>query len=321
MFASKEWTLDLTRKVVREAKKDRPVYFDDYSENETIIGQWLDGKPIYQLTITGLNFGEIKATAGLKYTNNLFGNNPHVFIITSFNTILLKHIISSHINGKNLDETYVSLGVNVFCSHKLTENFIYIYSGVPFSKGTELTLQYTKVSDAPNSFNPSMIKANKIDYQVDNLNVGFQDYSESEIIVGRWVDGKPLYRKSYKVTSPSTLNSSTVLFTYSSDIEIQDIDGFILAPDEDIPINFYYSAHNFVSCWSDHKNKQIKILVSNSSYISRPTIITALYTKTTDAPNSFSMDALLQQYNFNSNIENIVLDEYCSPDDVEEVLG
>ena len=307
MFASKEWTLDLTRKVVREAKKDRPVYFDDYSENEIIIGQWLDGKPIYQLTITGLDFGQINATKGLKYTNNLF--------------VDIDRIISSHINRKNLDEMYVSLGVNVFCSHKLTENFIYIYSGVPFSKGTELTLQYTKASDAPNSFNPSMIKANKIDYQVDNLNVGFQDYSESEIIVGRWVDGKPLYRKSYKVTSPSTLNSSTVLFTYSSDIEIQDIDGFILAPDEDIPINFYYSAHNFVSCWSDHKNKQIRILVSNSSYISRPTIITALYTKTTDAPNSFSMDALLQQYNFNSNIENVVLDEYCSPDDVEEVLG
>ena len=307
MFASKEWTLDLTRKVVREAKKDRPVYFDNYSENEIIIGQWLDGKPIYQLTITGLNFGEIKATTALKYTNNLF--------------VDIDRIISSHVNRRNLDATYISAGVDVYCAHKLTENFIYIYSGVPFNKGTELTLQYTKTSDAPNSFNPSMIKANKIDYQVDNLNVGFQDYSESEIIVGRWVDGKPLYRKSYKVTSPSKLNSSTVLFTYSSDIEIQDIDGFILAPDEDIPINFYYSAHNFVSCWSDHKNKQIRILVSNTSYISRSTIITVLYTKTTDAPNSFSMDALLQQYNFNSNIENVVLDEYCSPDDVEEVLG
>lgn len=307
MFASKEWTLDLTRKVVREAKKDRPVYFDNYSENEIIIGQWLDGKPIYQLTITGLNFGEIKATAGLKYTNNLF--------------VDIDRIISSHINRKNLNETYVSLGVNVFCSHKLTENFIYIYSGVPFSKGTELTLQYTKASDAPNSFNPSMIKANKIDYQVDNLNVGFQDYSESEIIVGRWVDGKPLYRKSYKVTTPSALKSSTVLFTYSSDMEIQDIDGCILAPDENIQVNYYYSTNNYVACWSNHKNKQIKMTVGHSNYISRPAIITILYTKTTDAVNSFSMDALLQQYNFNSNIENVVLDEYCSPDDVEEVLG
>ena len=196
MFASKKWTLDLTRKVVREAKKDRPVYFDSYSENEIIIGQWLDGKPIYQLTITGLNFGEIKATAGLKYTNNLF--------------VDIDRIISSHINRKNLDETYVSLGVNVFCSHKLAENFIYIYSGVPFSKGTELTLQYTKVSDAPNSFNPSMIKANKIDYQVDNLNVGFQDYSESEIIVGRWIDGKPLYRKVVYVNNLANNTTKTV---------------------------------------------------------------------------------------------------------------
>lgn len=121
-------------------------------------------------------------------------------------------------------------------------------------------------------------------------------YSTDEKIVGKWVDGKPLYRKSYKVTSSSKSDSSTVLFTYSSDMEIQDIDGCILAPDENILVNFYYNPTNYVCCWSNHKNKQIKMVVGNSDYTSRPTIITILYTKTTDAPNSFDYGMIMNQF-------------------------
>ena len=121
-------------------------------------------------------------------------------------------------------------------------------------------------------------------------------YSTDEKIIGKWIDGKPLYRKSYEVTSPSASNSSTVLFTYSSDMEIQDIDGYILAPDENISVNLYYSTANYVCCWSNHKDKQIKMVVSKSSYTSRPTIITILYTKTTDAPNSFDYGMIIDQF-------------------------
>lgn len=120
-------------------------------------------------------------------------------------------------------------------------------------------------------------------------------YSTDEKIVGKWVDGKPLYRKSYEVTTPSASNSSTVLFTYSSDMEIQDIDGCILAPDENIPVNFYYATY-YISCWSNHKNKQIKMYVGNSAYTSRPAIITILYTKTTDAVNSFDYGMIMDQF-------------------------
>ena len=121
-------------------------------------------------------------------------------------------------------------------------------------------------------------------------------YSTDEKIVGKWVDGKPLYRKSYEVTSPSKLNSSTVLFTYSSDMEIQDIDGCILALDENVPVNFYYTANNYISCWSNYKNKQIKMYISNSAYVSRPATITILYTKTTDAVNSFDYGMVINQF-------------------------
>lgn len=145
-----------------------------------------------------------------------------------------------------------------------------------------------------------MIKAEPTYYmelnQVAYINQYCDVYSTDEKIVGKWVDGKPLYRKSYKVTSPSALSSSTVLFTYSSDMEIQDIDGCILAPDENIPVNFYCATNNYASCWSNHKNKQIKMIVGNSAYTSRPAIITILYTKTIDAPNSFDYGMVIDQF-------------------------
>ena len=90
-----------------------------------------------------------------------------------------------------------------------------------------------------------------------------------------------------------------------------------------------YSVQHY-GIWADPDTNTFKIISSRSQDITynanesdiggRATVIVE-YTKKSDAPNSFSMDVLLQQYNFNSNIENIVLDEYCSPDDVEEVLG
>ena len=120
-------------------------------------------------------------------------------------------------------------------------------------------------------------------------------YDTNERIIGRWVDGKPLYRKSYEATTPSASNSPTVLFTYSSDMEIQDIDGCILALNENIPVNFYYTTY-YISCWSNYKNKQIKMYVGNSTYTSRPAIITILYTKTTDAPNSFDYGMIMDQF-------------------------
>lgn len=79
-------------------------------------------------------------------------------------------------------------------------------------------------------------------------------------------------------------------------MEIQDIDGCILAPDENILVNFYYAPTNYVSCWSNHRDKQIKMVAGNSEYTSRPAIITILYTKTTDAQNSFDYGMIMDQF-------------------------
>lgn len=210
-------------------------------------------------------------------------------------------------DGINWDELYVGTALpEDTLDHEITltrcgyyTQYRLVFTKLP-SGNTSYNWGIGKMKFLGFSMNKSIIKAEPTYYmelnQAAYINQYCDVYSTDEKIVGKWVDGKPLYRKSYEVTSPSASNSSTVLFTYSSDMEIQDIDGCILAPTETTTVNFYYSTEYYASCWSNHENKQIKMVVGNSSYTSRPAIITILYTKTTDAQNSFDYGMIIDQF-------------------------
>ena len=45
-----------------------------------------------------------------------------------------------------------------------------------------------------------------------NLNQ-FQEYSTTETVIGKWTDGKPLYRKAYPITINHTGSGSTQAYT------------------------------------------------------------------------------------------------------------
>lgn len=309
MFASKEWTLDLTRKVVREAKKDRPVYFDDYRDKgEIIVGCWTNGKPIYRqffaqpkITLTGASWGNTV----IKHADYNMEEIIHGEVVRTDSTMI------THFE----DITFAITAGN---------NYVRALRGatIGMDNGADIILYYTKTTDAPNSFEPSMIKANKIDYQVDNLNVCFQDYSESEIIIGKWIDGKPIYRKVFQGTTPGNTTNTTTSVQICSVLDNLVSFDYIMKDSSNYRFTGAANVGNgeIYSAWLTDLH-YIRHRASGSAFFNRPVIWIAEYTKTTDAENSFSMDALLQQYNFNSNIENVVLDEYCSPDDVEEVLG
>lgn len=52
---------------------------------------------------------------------------------------------------------------------------------------------------------------------------GLDVYSEEETVIGRWINGKPLYRNVFHMTAPSTENvstgSSTTILEYNADVE------------------------------------------------------------------------------------------------------
>ena len=105
-----------------------------------------------------------------------------------------------------------------------------------------------------------------------------QIYSTNEIQIGKWVDGKTIYRKVFSVTTPSSPNSSTIATIPNLDTLVK-FDGFFVAGDVQImPINFYInSTYNIVTYIYDNE-----VQCNPSSYQNLPGVLIVEYTKTTD---------------------------------------
>jgi len=103
------------------------------------------------------------------------------------------------------------------------------------------------------------------------------NYSTEEQIVGTWIDGKPLYQRTYEAVMPS----AGVLVTLSADIIVRDISGYVdNSGVNQIPIGSYFASNNFVQVYIDNTNHVINGV--NQGYPSKPCYITIQYTKTTD---------------------------------------
>lgn len=158
-----------------------------YSASEKVIGCWTDGRPIYQKVIQ-------TTTANGDGTDQAISIGTTVDNIISYNCILKAtyayHVFSSF-NGNaglaNPNETTLRAGLKIYAygndyNESAQKNTIHIRNYIPGWSSCPLyiTLQYTKTTDAANSFN----------FGTET------DYSTTEKIVGTWIDGKPIYQKT-----------------------------------------------------------------------------------------------------------------------------
>lgn len=110
-------------------------------------------------------------------------------------------------------------------------------------------------------------------------------YSTEEQVIGKWIDGKPLYRKVLTTSTPSNLNVTTTILALDTTNIIQKFDGYIIYPEgtknQHIPLNMTIS--NVVFHYTYSKNNELRMKLSTeSSYISKNCVIILEYTKTTD---------------------------------------
>ena len=132
---------------------------DLYSTDETIIGRWIDGKPIYQKTWTGLSISmswndKYLTTANFTITNHGFENIIKCLLHKTNKYVWQANAEISNANTINVQ----SVGADTFNS---------------------ITLQYTKTTDSAV-------------YIGDDT-----DYSTDEKIIGTWIDGSPIYQKTF----------------------------------------------------------------------------------------------------------------------------
>lgn len=109
----------------------------DYSTQEQVVGTWIDGKPLYEIT---LNFGSISANSA----KTIDVSSLNIDYVTSFdstarldNGIIVPIPISHTVN----------MGSQHFCRYNSSGNFgIYTGSGQAITQAY-LTARYTKTTD------------------------------------------------------------------------------------------------------------------------------------------------------------------------------
>ena len=130
------------------------------------------------------------------------------------------------------DEKTVSKAINELDSRTKAVNGDAFDDTVTYSKGDYSIYDnkmYVYTSDTPSSGSWDSTKWTQTDIQTEFTQIKsnlteLEEYSETEQVVGKWIDGKTLYRKvytcpSFSVTSSSTAQTYTV-FTFPSNTNI-----------------------------------------------------------------------------------------------------
>ena len=157
---------------------------DLYSTDEQIVGRWIDGKPLYQKTYTGLN-----VTPAYDVWTNICVAPTGIGNLTSVKLLT---------NG---DDDISGSGIEVALSNgKIRAEYLQNHT---LRTIDIMTIQYTKTSD--------------VSVAIGNDT----DYSTTEKIVGTWIDGKPIYKYTYEMVSDTTIgyNNWNTTFTAPSSID------------------------------------------------------------------------------------------------------
>lgn len=104
------------------------------------------------------------------------------------------------------------------------------------------------------------------------------NYSLEEQVIGTWIDGKPLYQKTFIITSPSVIKKECIYSTDLTDIDtIWVTDGFLKHSSYSFSIN--YGTDITTSVCADGS---IYIYLTSQAYTNLETYITVRYTKATE---------------------------------------
>lgn len=112
--------------------------------------------------------------------------------------------------------------------------------------------------------------------EIDDAN----DFSTTEKVIGTWINGKPLYRKTVTFT-PTNTNQNDYAHNISNvnRIWVDDGDSFLAINDISLPVN-YSRGTDYLYTHANRDNVTMKI--SANGWLNYPAYVTLKYTKTTD---------------------------------------
>lgn len=200
----------------------------DYSEEEKVIGTWIDNKPLYQKSFP--------ITITITTTNRTWYNaiNPTTLALLNIENYIGYQGSYLKFNDSRIEIPYSSIvgttgglvGIN-----ESADGIELVISGFSAQTATGcITMQYTKTTDSANSG-------------------GYQAYGFSPIIystiereVGVWTNGKPLYQK--------TVPFGRLTNNYSLSLGVSNVEYAFLVPD---------------GCWANDSVRPIPYVIGNGS--------------------------------------------------------
>lgn len=232
-----------------------------YSLEEREVGVWTDGKPLYQksyqisnftyndwvdaIDVTALNIDRCCKTIGSIKRNNTNG------LYISF------------------DGSYYETNTYMLDIRYYNGNIQYIIKGYNDFNNMIATLLYTKTTDTPGSgtWTPSGVPAHH--------------YSTEEQVIGTWIDGEPLYEKSYTYTQAFTSGYNILSFDLNSDCQIVNQEECAICTDNTFIKTNSISGNSFMVVNTQYSRTVIDISYGLAGNV-RTIIVTVRYTKTTD---------------------------------------
>jgi hypothetical protein len=217
-----------------------------YSETERVVGIWRDNKPLYQRTWTGLN-----VTPAYNSWTNVIPND--VDIETLVNWEALSNADYKNLNGTGIEWQVYGGYVRAEYNQNVNVRTIEV-----------LTLQYTKTTDVAGSGN----------WNTDG--VPTHHYSTSEQVIGKWVNGKPLYEISISIAGVSIPTNGTVTVYTDSVINLRHAEG--CATDNNIEYCVPETGIRIRQIGGDVQ----MVAVNGASWVISDGYLTIQYTKSTD---------------------------------------
>lgn len=184
---------------------------DLYSTDEKMIGQWVDGKPLYQKTVA------------FDVSTYEDANERRTFIlgtisdVDSFVDLVVRYLPSTFATVKHTIGSTMSRGAqsqhtnyaNCYTSNEIrVMHQCLVSDNVSRVKGY-FTVKYTKTTDSAIAIGSDT------------------DYSTNEKIVGTWIDGKPLYQRTFVTTNSYSTNSSVNFLMTLDEISIANLDSLV----------------------------------------------------------------------------------------------
>lgn len=245
--------------------------YEVYSENETMIGYWINKKPLYRrtfnLTAPNNTNEEVAIYTGLDSSIDLVTNFYGIIGSNSSAATNSWYAINHIGTSSTTTEATVSR-----CHIRVDLTNREICCVVNNSKRTSaplyITLEYTKSTDS------AIVDTNT--------------YSTEEKLIGEtWIDGKPIYRKYFSGTTSNTIRTWADIYINLSIDSIIKVNGIITDIDGNRwDINSFRNNANLdvaqTCVWSiDPSGNVFRILTAGNTFLNCPIYGWIEYTKTT----------------------------------------